>query len=114
MIFQIVGLKEKKSNPCEMEYTFFLVFIKQIPIDECSTDDSTIDNTGAGGSGSHHSGSEIPKTFLRVMNLIEFDTFVATHGPGTYVDGERMKFHPNIEFLINPFLQIQLVARERQ
>lgn len=82
-----MGLKEKKGSPCEMDYTFFLVFIKQIPIDECSTDDSTIDNAGAGGSSnSQPSGGEIPKTFLRVMTLIEFDTFVATHGPGTYVD----------------------------
>ncbi|XP_053690334.1 mediator of RNA polymerase II transcription subunit 14 [Sabethes cyaneus] len=28
----------------------------------------------------------MPKMYLKVQSLIEFDTFVATHGPGTYVE----------------------------
>lgn len=31
--------------------------------------------------------SEIPKVYLKVQTVIEFDTFVATHGPFTNVDG---------------------------
>lgn len=82
-------LKEKPSNPSEIFYTFFLVFVKHTSIDDCTTDDSTIDNTGAGGStASQSSSNELPKMYLRVVTLIEFDTFVATHGPGTYVDGK--------------------------
>lgn len=30
----------------------------------------------------------MPKMYLKVQSLIEFDTFVATHGPGTYVDDQ--------------------------
>lgn len=32
--------------------------------------------------------TEIPKAFLKVQTLIEFDTFVATHGPFTSIDGK--------------------------
>lgn len=87
-VILIVGLKEKPSNPNEMEYTFYLVFIKHVSIDENSADETPIDNAGASSSASisqHNSGIEIPKMFLRVITLIEFDTFVATHGPGTSV-----------------------------
>jgi hypothetical protein len=31
--------------------------------------------------------TEIPKMYLKVLTLIEFDTFVITHGPFTSVDG---------------------------
>lgn len=35
--------------------------------------------------------TEIPKMYLKVQSLIEFDTFVITHGPFTSVDsGEYM------------------------
>lgn len=30
--------------------------------------------------------AEIPKMYLKVQSLIEFDTFVTTHGPFTSVD----------------------------
>lgn len=32
--------------------------------------------------------TEIPKVYLKVQTLIEFDSFVATHGPFTCIDGD--------------------------
>lgn len=93
-VILIVGLKEKTSNPNEMEYTFYLVFIKHVSIDENSADETPIDNASSSTPISQQNPGqiEIPKMFLRVITLIEFDTFVATHGPGTSVvrkmDGE--------------------------
>ena len=67
--------------------------MKHTNIDDCTTDDSTIDNTGAGGSNSTQlTNNELPKMYLRVVTLIEYDTFVATHGPGTCVDGKQIFF----------------------
>lgn len=81
-VILIVGFKSKESNPNEMEYTFYLFYIKQVSIDENTQDDQLLD----GGSTSvMPSSSEIPKMFLRVMTMVEFDTFVATHGSGTNV-----------------------------
>lgn len=38
--------------------------------------------------------TEIPKMYLKVQSLIEFDTFVITHGPFTSVDsGKYMRTH---------------------
>lgn len=88
-VILIVGLKEKPSNPNEMEYTFYLVFIKHVSIDENSADETPIDNASTSSTATinnqQNPGVEIPKMFLRVITLIEFDTFVATHGPGTSV-----------------------------
>lgn len=36
--------------------------------------------------------TEIPKVYLKVQTLIEFDTFVATHGPFTSIDGKLINF----------------------
>lgn len=83
-VILIVGFKSKESNPNEMEYTFYLFYIKQVSIDENTSDDQFLD----GGSTSliqNIANSEIPKMFLRVMTMVEFDTFVATHGSGTNV-----------------------------
>lgn len=56
-----------------MDYTFYLALVKHSSIDDSPNDDSI--------------ETDIPKMYFRVANLIEFDTFAATHGPGTYVDG---------------------------
>lgn len=71
---------EKSSNPCEMEYKFYLVFVKHTAIE----DESTTPATAAA-----RQETDIPKIYLRVESLIEFDTFTATHGPGTIVDGRH-------------------------
>lgn len=34
---------------------------------------------------------EIPKMYLKLQSLIEFDTFVITHGPFTSVDSGKFK-----------------------
>lgn len=59
-----------------MDYTFYLAMVKASSIDDSPNDD-TIE-------------TDIPKMYFRVLNLIEFDTFAATHGPGTYVDGKSI------------------------
>lgn len=69
----MVEIKERPTNVCEMDYTFYLAFVKHSSIDD-NPNDETIDN-------------DIPKVYFRVQTLIEFDTFAVTHGPGTYVDG---------------------------
>lgn len=82
-VILIVGLKSKPTNPNEMDYSFYLVYIKHVSIDENSADDTFLD-TGAAATPTV-TGSDIPKMFLRVMTMIEFDTFVTTHGSGTSI-----------------------------
>ena len=86
-VILIVGLKSKPSSPNEMEYSFYLVYIKHVSIDENSADDTFLDS-GSSTATSSSSNSEIPKMFLRVMTMIEFDTFVTTHGAGTSLVGK--------------------------
>lgn len=78
-IILIVGLKSKPSNPNEMEYSFYLVHIKHVSIDENIPEEQLMD----AGTSSNSGPGEMPRMFLRVMQMIEFDTFVATHGDGT-------------------------------
>lgn len=73
-VILIVELKEKPSYPNEVEFAFYLAIVKMSSIEvEPTPGEETIEN-------------EITKMYLKVSTLIEFDTFVATHGPGTYVD----------------------------
>lgn len=58
-----------------MEYKFNLIFVKHIAIDEDPKAPSV------------KSESDVPKKYLTVQSMVEFDTFTATHGPGTYLDG---------------------------
>uniref|UniRef100_A0A1A9V3Z5 Mediator of RNA polymerase II transcription subunit 14 n=1 Tax=Glossina austeni TaxID=7395 RepID=A0A1A9V3Z5_GLOAU len=88
----VVHLKEKSSMPNEMEYTFYLgLLVYQSNETEALSEDLTkqlvpvqTSNSNVENQGSHH--HEIPKVFAKLLRLIEFDTFVATHGPGTDVD----------------------------
>lgn len=82
-VILIIGLKSKPTNPNEMDYSFYLVYIKHVSIDENSADESLLDATPA--ATPHGPGPDIPKMFLRVMTMIEFDTFVTTHGAGTSI-----------------------------
>lgn len=70
----MVEIKESSHNPCEMSFNFNLVHVKHASIDDSPVEEISAD-------------SEIPRVYLRVQTLIEFDTFVATHGPSTMVDG---------------------------
>ena len=60
-----------------MEYIFHLGFVKPISVEEDTDENAT----------NQPSGPEVPEMFVKIQRLIELDTFVATHGPGTYVDG---------------------------
>lgn len=71
---QIVELKEKPNNPCEIDCNFYMAVVKHSSIEDNPNDD-TIE-------------TEIPKVYLKVQTLIEFDSFVATHGPFTSIDGD--------------------------
>lgn len=80
-MLQVVELKEKETSPCEMECCFYLAVVKHSSIEDNPNDDSI--------------ETEIPKMYLKVQTLIEFDTFVTTHGPFTSVDGEHFVFCNN-------------------
>ncbi|KAJ6633734.1 Mediator of RNA polymerase II transcription subunit 14 [Pseudolycoriella hygida] len=71
-VILIVEIKERPTNVSEMDFTFYLALVKHSSIDDSPNDDSI--------------ETDIPKMYFRVQNLIEFDTFAVTHGPGTYVD----------------------------
>ncbi|KAL1465599.1 hypothetical protein WDU94_005154 [Cyamophila willieti] len=70
-IILIVEFKEKE-NAADMECHYYLIFVKHSSIEDDPNDD-TIE-------------TDIPKVYLKVLTLIEFDTFVITHGPFTAVD----------------------------
>lgn len=71
---QIVEIKDHPSNQCEMEFAFYLAFVKQSTVNENEPETDT-------------EASDLPKVFLRVQTMVEFDTFVATHGPATHMHG---------------------------
>lgn len=58
-----------------MEYKFYLIYVSHASIEDNVPDKSDHD---------------YPRMYLRVQHLIEFDTFTATHGPGTYMDGNEI------------------------
>lgn len=63
--------------PCEIECSFYMAVVKHSSIDGDPNDDNI--------------EAEIPKMYLKVQSLIEFDTFVTTHGPFTSVDSGKKK-----------------------
>ena len=75
-----------------MTYTFYLVLVKPSSVEEGQSPDVLSGQppqpSAAGGPapGSDAANAAMPKMYLRVLSMIEFDTFVATHGPGTYID----------------------------
>uniref|UniRef100_A0AAG5D4U4 Mediator of RNA polymerase II transcription subunit 14 n=1 Tax=Anopheles atroparvus TaxID=41427 RepID=A0AAG5D4U4_ANOAO len=94
-VILIVELKEKKTSPNEMTYTFYLVLVKPSSVEEGQSPDgpanaagaqSSTAAGGAGGQSGNDTAATMPKMYLRVLSMIEFDTFVATHGPGTVID----------------------------
>lgn len=71
---QVVEIKDKQNNPNEMEYKFYLIYVSHASIED---------------KFPVKSDHDYPRMYLRVQHLIEFDTFTATHGPGTYMDGNN-------------------------
>ncbi|CAL1677681.1 unnamed protein product [Lasius platythorax] len=80
-VILIVAFKEKENSPCEIECSFYLAVVKHSSIEDDPHDDSI--------------ETEIPKMYLKVQSLIEFDTFVITHGPFTSVDSEVVETTSN-------------------
>ncbi|KNC27173.1 hypothetical protein FF38_13837 [Lucilia cuprina] len=91
-VILVVQLKEKSNMPNEMEYTFHLGFVayqtnENDPLPEESSQQlvpvqAPPPNLQPGSTPN----AEVPKVYTKLLKLIEFDTFVATHGPGTDVD----------------------------
>ncbi|CAH1119203.1 unnamed protein product [Phaedon cochleariae] len=72
-VILIVELKELENSPCEIDCNFYLAVVKHSSIEDNPNDD-TIE-------------TEIPKVYLKIQTLIEFDSFVTTHGPFTSISG---------------------------
>lgn len=69
--------KEKDDHPTDMDYFFYLIMVKKASADET-------EDLPAGAAV----GGAVPKFYLRPTVIIPLDTFAATHGPFTEVDGE--------------------------
>lgn len=86
-------LKEKPNTPNEMEYTFHLGFVAyQTKENEATGEESSqqlvpVQPPPAQQTQSNTTNAEVPRVYTKLLKLIEFDTFVSTHGPGTDVDG---------------------------
>lgn len=80
-IILVVEIKEKPNTSCEMEYKFHLIFVKHIAIDEDPK------------APTQKAESDVPRKYLTVQSMVEFDTFTATHGPGTYLDGKKILYN---------------------
>lgn len=84
-----------------MEYKFYLIYVSHASIEDNVPDKSDHD---------------YPRMYLRVQHLIEFDTFTATHGPGTYMDGNEQSTTTTINcftelvssnyYVYNPILEV--------
>ncbi|XP_017469746.1 PREDICTED: mediator of RNA polymerase II transcription subunit 14 [Rhagoletis zephyria] len=86
----VVQLKEKPNTPNEMEYTFHLGFVAyQTTETDITAEESQNTRLVSSSNPPPHPptvSAEVPKVYTKLLRLIEFDTFVATHGPGTDVD----------------------------
>lgn len=77
----IVELKEKKEQPSEMSYTFYLAQ----GVHEAN--DAVVATAAVNGESSDPLNTEpAAKLYFKLWAIGELDTFVNTHGPGTYVD----------------------------
>ncbi|EEB11666.1 CRSP complex subunit, putative [Pediculus humanus corporis] len=72
----IVEFKEKENAPYEIDCQFYMAVVKQSSIED-NPEDDTIE-------------TEIPKMYLKVLSLIEFDSFVILHGPYTSIEDEKV------------------------
>lgn len=74
-----------------MEYTFHLGFVAyQTTETDITTEEAQNTRLVSSSNPPPHPptvSAEVPKIYTKLLRLIEFDTFVATHGPGTDVDG---------------------------
>ena len=76
--FQIVEFHEIEEHLTEMEYNFYLIIVKKASADE---NEEFLPQGGM-------SGGVVPKFYLKPVTVMPLDTFAATHGPYTEVDGQ--------------------------
>lgn len=74
-VILIAEFKEKECAPYEIDIQFYMAVVKQSSIED-NPEDDTIE-------------TEIPKMYLKVLTLIEFDSFVITHGPYTSIEEDN-------------------------
>ena len=72
----IVEFHEKQSNKCEMDYTYYFLWVKPASIEDDPKDDTV--------------QADIPKVYLKALSMVEFDSFLVTHGPETKVDAQDL------------------------
>ena len=72
----IVEFHEKNSNKCEMDYTYYFLWVKPASIEDDPKDDTV--------------QADIPKVYLKALSMVEFDSFLVTHGPETKVDAQDL------------------------
>lgn len=92
--------------PNEMEYTFHLGFVafqtnESDPIPEETGQQLVPVQAPPAMQQGNAVNAEVPKVYTKLLKIIEFDTFVATHGPGTDVDGKPFFFILQ-NWIINP------------
>jgi hypothetical protein len=72
-----VEYHENEEYVTEMEYQFYLIIVKK-----ATADDNEELPPGA------VAGGVVPKFYLKPVTVMPLDTFAATHGPFTEVDGK--------------------------
>lgn len=75
-------IKECPNSECKVEFAFYLAFVRQ-----CSVEDEAADSTAKTVSSQ---ADNLPKLFFQINTMVEFDTFVTTHGPATVVVGKTI------------------------
>ncbi|XP_023219267.1 mediator of RNA polymerase II transcription subunit 14-like [Centruroides sculpturatus] len=70
----VIHLKSKHN---EIEQTYYLMTVQPQPLEDEAIDHK--DDTAL--------ETELPKSYLKVVNFLQLDTFAITHGPCTKIDG---------------------------
>ncbi|KAK3931598.1 Mediator of RNA polymerase II transcription subunit 14 [Frankliniella fusca] len=83
----IIDLEENKGSLLDITCAFYLASVRPVSIQEEEQSAEDADN-------------EMPKPYLKVLTLIELDTFVATHGPCTSID-ESQSFGKRKKYLVS-------------
>lgn len=88
----MVHLKEKTATPNELEYTFYLgLLIYQSNEGDISGEQLSKQSIPFHGfskiEDQNSNNIIIPKAFAKLLQLVEFDKFLTTHGPGTDLIG---------------------------
>jgi len=72
----VVDYNEKAERECEIQYRYYYLLTKP-----CSIEDDPKDETVV---------KEIPRVYMKALNMVEFDSFLITHGTTTVVDNQDL------------------------